>query len=64
MHGNKILCVMTLGCNKPMYCYDFENILQRKAYVIPIKKYFYACMMNSLLGVTHIKVNFYACEWC
>jgi hypothetical protein len=35
--------------------------LKKKAYVIPINKDFYACMMNSLLGVTHIKVNIYAC---
>ncbi len=62
MHANKILCVMTLGCKNPMYYYDCENILQEKTYVIPIKKDFYACMMNSLLGVTHIKVNFYGCE--
>jgi len=62
MHGNKILCVMTLGCNKPMYCYDCENILQIKAYVIPMKRDFYECMKNSILGVIHIKVNFYACE--
>jgi hypothetical protein len=48
--------------NKPMYCYDCENILQKETYVIPIKKDFYACMMNSLLGVTHMKVNFYGCE--